>query len=234
MRPSRPQEGMNDMVSRFAILADLIRGPEAAPRQAQQDRKAERRDREARRRRSREDIAFGRRAFLEQQARQAEESDPEAARLAHDKAMALLIVQAGARARGLPVPTRLIQDEPSFDREPSNEYPDDYHGPSKDPDDGDDSPVDDRDHKTRKTKKSKKAKDEDNTDEQAEDDEDAEDKPSKPRDRGDGDENTNDDEKRRGTANPMSGESVSAYWRRVDATAAAIIRAGKRRRGEIP
>jgi hypothetical protein len=178
MRPSRPQEGMNDMVSRFAILADLIRGPEAAPRQAQQDRKAERRDREARRRRSREDIAFGRRAFLEQ-ARQAEESDPEAARLAHDKAMALLIVQAGARARGLPVPTRLIQDEPSFDREPSNEYPDDYHGPSKDPDDGDDSPVDDRDHKTRKTKKSKKAKDEDNTDEQAEDDEDAEDKPSK-------------------------------------------------------
>ncbi len=33
----------------------------------------------------------------------------------------------------------------SADREPSNEYPDDYHGPSKDPDDGDDSPVDEGD-----------------------------------------------------------------------------------------
>jgi len=155
------------MASAFSHLADLIdraQKADGAPRQTQrpiasaQDREAEQRDREAYRRQSREDIAFGRKAFLEQQARQAEESDPEAARLAHDKAVALLIVQAGARAKGLPVPTRLVQDE-----EPSDEYHDER------------GPGDDRPHpRDKKSKKKAKPKPVDEGDKDSnEDDEDA-------------------------------------------------------------
>lgn len=43
-----------------------------------------------------------------------------------------------------------------------------------------------------------------------------------------------DDDKKRGAANPATGESEAEYWKRVNATAAAIVRAGKRRRNEIP
>jgi len=54
-----------------------------------------------------------------------------------------------------------------------------------------------------------------------------------PRDEGDEDNDTNNDKKRRGAANCQPGESVSSYWARVDASAAAIVRAAQRRRGEI-
>jgi DNA-binding XRE family transcriptional regulator len=39
---------------------------------------------------------------------------------------------------------------------------------------------------------------------------------------------------RRGQPNPAPGETVAEYWRRADATAKAITRAGDRRRGKIP
>jgi hypothetical protein len=159
--------------------------------------------------------------FLEQQSRQAD-ADPEAQREAFYKAQALKIVNAGLRARGMPLRTCLIQDEPFqplFDQTPSEEYPPDSNGPSKDPDDADDSPVDDRKDKTKKSKKSKKVQ---------EDDEDAEEK-----DESDGDTDTNPDKQKSGAANPQPGETIDQYWQRVRSTARAITRAGDRRRGLI-
>jgi len=144
--------------------------------------------REAERAELRRDMAEGAAMAREYAAQQAAEADPDAAYRAHCKRQALLIVQAGARARGLPVPTRLVQDQ-------SPEYPDDSNGPAKDNTDGDDTS--DPPKEKRKTKK--KIKDEDeNID--AEDDEDAEDKPSKPLDRGHEDENTAPDEKNKAIA----------------------------------
>jgi hypothetical protein len=194
-------------VSAFDHLADLIdraRKADAAPRRTQQDREAERRDREARRQQSREDIAFGRRSFLEQQARESEESDPEAY-LRHCKAQALLIIQAGARARGLPVPTRLVQDE-----EPSDEYPgrDNYNSPGN-PDDGGDDQPSPKDKKGKK--KAKPAKVEDQND-----DEDADSGEPKEPDT---------------TPNPPKGETPEEYRARCAATALAIVNSGRKRRG---
>jgi len=153
------------MASRFRILADLIRSPEADARQtADRPKTAAQRERE--RAELRRDMAEGAAMAREQAARQARrEPDRETD---HDNwclYWAHRITDAGRRARGL---KPLFSD----DREPSNEYPDDYHGPSKDPDDGDDSPIDDK-----KDKKSKKKA-----------------KP-KPVDEGDSDENTNPDER---------------------------------------
>jgi hypothetical protein len=172
--------------SRFSFLADLIRSPDAAPRQTQRDREAERAQ-------SRADIAYGRRMFLEQQAQQAAEADPEAQRMAFYKAQALKIIQAGARARGLPVPTRLVQD----DQDDAEDH--DAPGP------GDDSPVDDRKDKGKKAKKKAKPAADDDEPEGAEDE----------------------------TDKNENGETSAQYWRRVKATAAAIVMAGKRRRGEV-
>jgi hypothetical protein len=204
------------MSSAFSHLADLIdraRKADGAPRQTQQDREAERRDREARRQQSREDIAFGRRSFLEQQSKQAAEADSEAQYEAFCKAQALKIIQAGARARGLPVPTRLIQGDPFqpfLDQEQSPEYPDDpnYHDPGKDPSEGDDSPVDDKDHKTKKKTVKKKVQDE-----------------------GDEEADSGEPKEPDTTPNPPKGESPEEYRARCAATALAIVNSGRRRRG---
>jgi hypothetical protein len=170
------------MVSSFAYLArlaELARSGQSGP--APVERQQTREERERARAQSREDIAFGRRSFLEQQARQAEESDPEAAYRRHRKTQALAIINAGRRARGLPLLTRLEQD-----REPSDEYPgrDNYNSPG-DPDDGGDDAPSPKDKKGKK--KTKKVQDEDDG-EQADED--------KPRDRGDEDNNTNPDERK--------------------------------------
>jgi hypothetical protein len=90
------------MASRFAHLRAIFEQPTAPERQQT------RAEREAERAQSRTDMAFGRRTFLEQQAKQAAESDPQAQREAFYKAQALKIVRAGALARGLPVPTRRL------------------------------------------------------------------------------------------------------------------------------
>ena len=120
------------MTSRFSILADLIKSPEAdSPKSAAQ--------REKERAELRQDIAEGAAMARKFAAQQAADADPDAAYLAHCKAQALKIIQAGARARGLPVPTRLEQDR------------DNAPGP------GDDTPVDDKDHKKSK-KRAKPAK----------------------------------------------------------------------------
>ena len=164
------------MSSAFSHLADLIdraRKADGAPRQAQQDR-------EAARAQSRQDIRDGRRMFLEQQARQTAEADPEAAYLRHCKTVALAICNAGRRARGEPPLKRLMQDE-------SPEYPDDTN-----PNKTDDTTGDDRPNPPNKgKKKTVKKKIEDQSD-----DEDAE----EPVDEGDGDFDTNDDKKKRDKA----------------------------------
>jgi hypothetical protein len=85
--------------SRFDHLRFLFEQPSPAPTERQQTRT----EREAARAQSRADMAYGRRTFLEQQARQAEENDPEAQRVAFHKAQALKIVNAGLRARGMPL-----------------------------------------------------------------------------------------------------------------------------------
>ena len=143
------------------MLLEIARKAEAtqpSPRQTQQDR-------EAARAQSRQDIADGRRMFLEQQARQAEESDPEAQRMAFYKAQALRIVNAGLRARGQPLRRCLVQDEPfqpGYEREPAEGYPD------TDPSEGDDAPHPPNKGKKKVTKK--KVQDEDDG-EQADGDE---------------------------------------------------------------
>jgi hypothetical protein len=139
------------MTSRFAVLADLIRSPKDT---ADADRPKTAAQRERERAELREDMAWGR----GQARKQAEESDPEAAYLAHCKRQALAILQAGARARGLPVPTRLVQEE-----EPSDEYHDEP------------GPGDDRPHpKDKKGRRKAKPKPVDEGDKDSnEDDEDA-------------------------------------------------------------
>jgi hypothetical protein len=150
------------MASRFSTLADILRQQPSAERQ-----QPVRRDAESERRQIKEDMEFGRRTAQ----KQAAAADPDAAYLAHCRAQALRIVQAGARARGLPVPTCLEQDR------------DDAPGP------GDDTPVDDEDHKTKKSKKRAKPA-------VADDDEEAEaDEPRDPVDEG-GDDFDSDDEKK--------------------------------------
>jgi hypothetical protein len=152
------------MTSSFSIIGMRLENTRKAearqpsPRQTQQDR-------EGARAQSRQDIADGRRMFLEQQARQAAEADPEAAYLAHCKAQALKICNAGRRARGLPLLTRLAQDE-------SPEYPDQFHTPDESPDEGDDRPVDDK-----KRKGKKKAKDKNEEDREENENEGADDQP---------------------------------------------------------
>jgi hypothetical protein len=134
---------------------------------------------------------------------QAAAADPDAAYEAHCKAQALKIANAGQARRGLPLLKRLVDDEPE---------------------DADITDGDDQDHTPKKgKKKAKPAADDDEPD--ADNDE--------PRDEGDEDNDTNNDKKRRGAANCQPGESVSSYWARVDASAAAIVRAAQRRRGEI-
>jgi hypothetical protein len=126
------------MASRFAYLAELIESARRAEarqpveRPSPRDREAERREREAYRRQSRQDIADGRRMFLEQQA--ARQADPEAEYWAHVKRTALAIANAGRRRRGLPLLSRLTQDDQS------PEYPDQFHTPDESPDEGDDAP----------------------------------------------------------------------------------------------
>jgi hypothetical protein len=170
----------------------------------------------------RADMQEGARMAREYAARQASrQPDRETDYQAWCTEMAHRITDAGRRARGLKPLFSDDKDDQSPEYPPGNRSP----GDPTDPDDGP-NPKD-----KRGKKKTKKVQDEDEPVD-AEDDEDAEDKPSKPRDRGDGDENTNDDEKRRGPAYPAPGESVTQYWRRVDRTAASIVAAAKRRRGE--
>jgi hypothetical protein len=132
------------MTSRFDHLRFLFEQPSPAPTERQQTRT----EREAARAQSRADMAYGRRTFLEQQARQAEENDPEAQRVAFHKAQALKIVNAGLSARGMPLRRCLLQDE-------SPEYPDgDNYNTPGDPDDGgDDAPNPPNKGKKKVTKK---------------------------------------------------------------------------------
>jgi hypothetical protein len=115
------------MTSRFDHFKAIFQQPAERQQSASQ--------REAERRQIKEDMAEGRRTAQ----KQAAAADPNAAYEAHCKAQALRIVQAGARARGIPVPTCLEQDRDD------EEYP------------GDDTPVDDKDHKKSK-KRAKPAK----------------------------------------------------------------------------
>jgi hypothetical protein len=115
------------MASRFDHLRAIFQQPSAErPKSAAQ--------REAERRQLREDLAEGQRLARKQAAQQAAAADPEA----FHKQQALKIIQAGARARGIPVPTRLEQD-----RKPSDEYPDgdNYNSPGDPDDGGDDAPT---------------------------------------------------------------------------------------------
>jgi hypothetical protein len=113
--------------------------------------------------------------------------------------------QALKIANAGPLLKRLVDDEPE----------------DADVTDGDDSPVDDKDHKkSRKRAKPAKVIGDDQSDDDA-------------KDEGGDDYDSGDEKKLRGAANCQPGESVSAYWARVDASAAAIVRAAQRRRGEI-
>jgi hypothetical protein len=128
------------MGSRFSHLHMLFQHP--AP--AERERTRAERDRESAQ--LREDLAEGQRLARKQAAQQAVDADPEA----FHKAQALKIIQAGARARGLPVPTHLVQD--------------DAPGP------GDDQPIDDdKDHKKSKKKAKPKADDDEDAKEKDED-----------------------------------------------------------------
>ena len=117
------------MTSRFDHFKAIFQQPAERQQSASQ--------REAERRQIKEDMAEGRRTAQ----KQAAAADPNAAYEAHCKAQALRIVQAGARARGIPVPTCLEQDRDD------EEYP------------GDDTPVDDKDHKKSKELKSENLRD---------------------------------------------------------------------------
>jgi hypothetical protein len=161
------------MASRFSYLAHLIQ----SAKEADAERPKSREERERERAQSRQDIRDGRRMFLEQQSKQAAETDPEAAYLAHCKAQALKIINAGRAVRGQAPLERLMQDE-------SPEYPDQFHTPDRDsPDQGDDSP----NPPNKGKKKTVKKKIEDQSD-----DEDAE----EPVDEG-GDDFDSDDEKKK-------------------------------------
>jgi len=133
---------------------------------------------------------------------QAARQDPQAEYAAFCKAQALRIIQAAARAKGLPVPTRLVQDD-----EPSDEYPnrDNYNSPGN-PDDGGDDQPHPKDRKGKEKGKPAKADDDENGDEQADGGE--------PRDEG-GDDFDSDDEKKK----------------RDKVAALLIINAGRRRDG---
>jgi len=84
-----------------------------------------------------------------------------------------------------------------------------------------DGEVDDESDQPEKSKKKRLKK-------IAEDDEDD----AEEKDENSDDFDTSDTDKPRGAANPQPGETESQYWRRVDATARAITRAGARRRGK--
>src|SRR5208337_2871024 len=132
------------MASSFSIIGMLLENARKAEARQTAERPKSAAQRERERAELRADMAWGTEQARKFAERQAAEADPEAARLAHDKAMALLIVQAGARARGLPVPTHLIQDGPLSrfaDQEQSPVYPDkdNYNSPG-DPTDPDDEP----------------------------------------------------------------------------------------------
>jgi hypothetical protein len=114
------------MGSRFSHLHLLFQSPPPVERQQSHA------DREKERRQIRADMEFGRRSAQKQAAQQAAAADPDAARLAHDRAIALAIINAGQARRGMPLLKRLIDDEPS------DEYPPDSDGPDKDPSEGDD------------------------------------------------------------------------------------------------
>jgi hypothetical protein len=184
------------MAGRFDHLRSVFQQPVERPKSASE------RDRD--REQLRADIAEGQRLAR----RQAAAADPDAAYLAHCRAQALRIANAGQARRGMPLLKRLVDDEP---------------------DDADITDGDDQDHTPKKGKKRAKpakiisADD----DEQADNDE-----PRDPVDEG-GDDFDSDDEKKkkRGSANPALGETISQYWARVDATAAAIVAAAKKVRG---